>query len=151
MDMTTKQGKATPDQQSMYDVIMVQVRNMIYNDQGMKTVLEQIKSAEAGPQRGIGYTAAMLMKSVKGGIEKQGKTVPPDILMAAYAETVADLTEVAVAANIVPEDQKAAIAKAAMADGAKIFQQASKKKPAQPAQPMPPPAQPGLIKQAAGA
>jgi hypothetical protein len=139
------QGKASSEQQRMYDIVMLQVRGMVFNDGGIQTTLEQIKGAEKGPARGIGYTAAMLIKSVQGGLKEKGKKIPPEILMGAYAETVADLTEIAVAAGIVPEEAKAEVAKAAMADGAQIFRASGQKKPAQPA------GQPGIIKQASGA
>lgn len=157
--------KADPQQQKMYDIVMLQAREMIFNDVGMKSVVEQIGSAEKGPASGIGYTAAMLMKSVQGGLKEKGKRVPPEVLTGAYAETVADLTEVAVAAKLVPEEQKSVVAKQALAEGGAAFRGAGKPQPAQPhgaappaAQPAPPPArQPGLpsvgglVKQAMGA
>jgi len=149
--------KANEKSQRQYDIIMLQIREMIFNDNGgLEMVLDQVKSVEGGPAKGIGYTAAMMVKSIKGGLEEKGKKVSPEILQSAFMETVAELTEIAIAAKLVPADQKQAIAKQAATQGAQIFK-ASMSKPKEPPQsprsPMPgqPQAQPGIVQQQMGA
>ena len=152
--MTPKQ-KAPEKAQRQYDIVMLQVRGMIFSEFGIKAVVEQIQSAEGGPAKGIGYTAAMLMKSVSGALKKKGKKVSPEILKGAFAETVADLVEVAVAAKVIGEKDKQAVGRQALAEGAKVFKEASQPAGQSPRGPMlgaqPPAPEGGIVQTAMGA
>ena len=160
--MTPTNKKATPEQKQMFDGVMLNARKMIYDDTGVKTVVDKVSQSENGPAAGIGHTAAMILKSIKGGLEQQGRTIPPEVMLGALKETVGDVTDVAVAAKVLPEEQKIPTAQEAMRMGARFLSQ----KPPQQAQegqaapqqaappPMPTPGQApvdGLIKQATGA
>ncbi len=151
---------ADPKQQKMFDMVMANVRGMIFNDAGIKGVLDKIQSAEKGPVQGVAHTAAMLVKSVDGGIKQQGKMVPQPVLFGALRGAVGDLTEVAAAANIIPEEEKPKVAQAALPEAAQYLKQPQ---PAQGQQPpgaapgmQPAPAQPspqvdGIVNSAMGA
>lgn len=106
--------KADPAQQEMFDLVMANVRGMIFDDQGVNTVIEKIRGAEGGPAQGIGHTAAMVVKSVNGGIAKQGKQVPQPVMYGALRGAVGDLTEVSAAAKVIPEEQKPQVAQQAL-------------------------------------
>lgn len=109
--------------QRQYDIFMLAVRESIYSEHGLNAALSQIRTANGGVPTGIGYTAAMAVKSVKGGIEQQGKKVKPEIVQAAYMETVADLTELAISAGMVEKNQKKQVATEAAKAGVKFFRQ----------------------------
>ncbi len=111
------------DKQKEYDLFMVNVREMLYSEEGIKAALNQINSAEQGPVRGIAYTAAMAIKSVKGGFEQKGKQVPAEVLKTAFMELIADLVELAISAGALPEDQKKQAAGQALREGANIYKQ----------------------------
>jgi hypothetical protein len=150
--------KANERAQKQYDIIMLQIREIMFHDNGgLQSVVEQLQTVKGGPVRAIGYTAAMLVKSVKSGLAEKGKKVDPEILKAAFLETVANLVEVAIAAKIIPPDQKQQVAQQAAADGAQIFKQsaaAPKGAPPQPASMQQPPqgvAPAGIVQQELGA
>ena len=132
--------------QKMYDWVMLQAREMMFNDQGIQSIIGKIQSAD-DPAKGIGHTAAMLMRSVSSGAAEKGSRVSPQVLAAAFKETVGDLTEIAVAAKLVPEEAKAQVAASAIQQGAAFF-----KKPATPEQaPQGAPQAPGIVQSAMGA
>lgn len=111
------------DKQKEYDLFMVNVREMLYSESGIQAAMRQISSAEQGPVRGIAYTAAMAIKSIKGGFEQKGKKVPAEVLKTAFMELIADLVELAIASGVVTEDQKKQVASQALKDGADIYKQ----------------------------
>ena len=123
--------------QQDYDLFMVNVREMMYGEQGTPFILKQIQSADQGPIRGIAYTAAMIIKSIKGGFEQKGKKVEPQVLKTAFMETVADLIDLAISAGMLEEGQKKEAAQQALAQGAEIYKAAPKQQPQQ--------TQPGLV------
>ena len=112
------------DKQTNYDLFMVNVREMMYSDAGFDGIVSQIKSAEQGPVKGIAYTAAMIIKSIKGGFEQKKKKVSPEVLKTAFMETVADLVEISIASGIVEEGQKKQVATEALKQGADIYKKA---------------------------
>ena len=141
-------AKANEKQKSMYDTVMLQARSMIFTDYGIQAIVERIKGFSS-PEEGIAYTAAMMMRSIKGGYAKKGKVVPPEILAAAFKETVGDLIEVAVAAKLVHEDDKGEAAKNALHMGAIFYKKAKPTKGGAPQQPQGQPQ--GLVQSAMGA
>lgn len=111
------------DKQKEYDLFMVNVREMLYSEEGIKAALNQINSAEQGPIRGIAYTAAMAIKSVKGGFEQKGKQVPAEVLKTAFMELIADLVELSISSGAIDESQKKQAASQALKEGADIYKQ----------------------------
>jgi len=112
--------------QQDYDLFMVNVREMMYSDAGFDGIVSQIKSADQGPVRGVAYTAAMIIKSIKSGFEQKGKKVSPDVLKTAFMEIVADLVNIAIATGAIEEGQKKQVATEALREGANIYKQAEK-------------------------
>jgi hypothetical protein len=150
--------KPDPKKQSQFDIFMLQTRKSLYSDSGVEAFLSKIEQGD--PAKAVAHTAAMLTKSVKGGLEEKGKTVTPDILAAAFKRTLNDLMEIAVAAKAVPEDQAKEVAKSAIAQSEQFLKdkpQAQAQQPAPEPSPAQPPAQPpapamsGLAEQAMGA
>jgi hypothetical protein len=113
------------DKQTNYDLFMVNVREMMYSDAGFDGIVSQIKSSEQGPVKGIAYTAAMIIKSIKGGFEQKKKKVSPEVLKTAFMETVADLVEISIASGIIEEGQKKQVATEALKQGADIYKKAA--------------------------
>lgn len=122
-------------EQQDYDLFMVNVREMMYSEQGTPFILQQIQSSEQGPAKGIGYTAAMIIKSIKGGFEQKGKKVEPQVLKTAFMETVADLVDLAIASGMIEESQKKEIAQQALSQGAEIYKSSPKAPQGQPQRP----------------
>jgi hypothetical protein len=112
-------------EQKQYDVVMVNVREILYSEYGLKAALDQVRTAQGGPAQGIGNAAAMTVKSVFTGLKEKGKNVDPKVLAGALAETVADLTELCVSAGLVQENEKKAVSKAAMAEASKALKGAT--------------------------
>lgn len=113
--------KADPAQQEMFDLVMANVRGMVFDDTGVNTVIDKIRSADGGPAQGIGHTAAMMVKSVSGGVQKQGKQIPQPVMFGALRGAVGDLTEVAAASKIIPEEQKSQVAQQALPQAVKFL------------------------------
>lgn len=116
--------KANQQQQSLYDYMMANVRHIVFNDQGVKTLLDKVQSSDGGPVQGIGHTSAMLVRSVSGGLAQQGMEPPQDVVFGALRGTVSDLTEVAAAAKVIPDEQKTQVAQGALADAVNTFKSA---------------------------
>lgn len=131
--------------QKDYDLFMVNVREMMYSEQGTPFILQQIQATEQGPIRGIAYTAAMIIKSIKGGFEMKGKKVSPDVLKTAFMETVADLIDLSISAGFIQESQKKEAAQQALAQGAEIYKKAPKQQSQQTQQMQQPQQTQGLV------
>lgn len=149
-----------PDQrkQTQFDIFMLQTRKSLYNDAGVEAFMSKLEQGD--PAKAVAHTAAMLTKSVKGGLEEKGKNVAPEILAAAFKRTLNDLMEIAVAAGKIPEGQEKDVAKRAIAESEQFLKEPEARQPAQPSpmqSPAQPPAQPpapqpsGLAEQAMGA
>jgi hypothetical protein len=152
--------KATPEQQQQYDAVMLAARGIIYSDQGAPMVLQKLAGGRDNLGETIGHTAAMILSSVKGGIENKGRQVPNEILFHADQELVADLVEIADASNMLDGADKKKVSNEAFLNSAKTFSE-RQKQPQQPQQAPPqtggiaappqPAQQPGLIAAAQGA
>ena len=146
--------EANPEQK-IFDFVVANSREMIFNETGVKAVLAKMQAAE--PAKAIGHTAGMILKSVQGGIKEQGLQIPPTVLSAAYKEVIGDLVELASVNGIIPEESKREVAIQAAQTGVEMLKNVKQAKaaqatqPAQPAQPMPPVSKGGLINETMGA
>lgn len=135
-------------QQKQFDVVMVNVREILYSEYGLKAALDIVRGAKEGPAQGIGIAASNVLKSVYTGLKQKGKNADQKVVAGALAETVADITELCVSAGLVPEEQKQEIGKAAMGYASQALKSPAKpSKPPQPQQPAPQ----GLVQNAMGA
>lgn len=148
-----QQPNVSPQEQKQYDAVMLQARGMIYGDPkkpdnliGFRTILEKLGSGKKDIGVTIGHTAAMIIRSIQTGIQQQGKKVPGDILFHAGMEVVAELIEIAEAANIMSKSQEAKVKKQALFEGMRVFGIVQKtpppQQPQQPQQPQAAQAQP---------
>lgn len=150
-----EEKQVTPQEQSMYDTIAVSARGIIFGEQGFKATLEKLTSGE-DIGKSIGHTAAMILRSVEGGIKKQGRQVPPAILIQAADDVLSDLIDIAEAAKLIDKKHESEIAKQALDEILRVLttvgrQQKAQQQPgAQPA-PQQPQSQGGLVQQAMGA
>lgn len=151
-----------PQAQAQYDAVMKQALGIIYGEQSKNMVLQKLQGGAEDLPLAIGHTAANVLQSVVGGIEKQGRSVPKPVIAGVAQEIVAELMEIAIAAKLMEEGQAKEIAPQAMAaakaEYAKLQggQQSSPQgqQPAQAGGPMPPQAPPqtqGIIASRMGA
>src|SRR6185369_4280566 len=112
-------ANVSPQEQKQYDTIVTACFAMMYKQPGIAMVIQKLMAEKANIAQGIGHTAAMIIISVKGGIEKQGGHVPGDILYAAGQEVIADLIEIAVGSGLMEEKDTDEVAQKALFYGLK--------------------------------
>lgn len=100
-----EQPNVSPEEQAQYDRVIIEAQGLMYTENGIKTIVQKLTSMKDRLPLAIGHTAAMLIKSVSGGLKKAGQPVEGDVLFAAGQEIVADLIEIAQAAKLVPEGE----------------------------------------------
>lgn len=122
------QPNVTPEEQRMYDAVMMQARGILFgkadDDQGFRIVLDKLRKGKQAIGETIGHTAAMVLMSVKKGVEKQGREVPGDILFHAGEEIIDDLLEIAAADKLMKETDTERVKKQAMFEAMRIAGQA---------------------------
>lgn len=121
---TDGQANVTPEEQKQYESIITIALNQIYSERGFPIVIKKLGSFVDRPAFGIGHTAAMLLMSVKKGIEQKGGTVPDDVLFSAAQEVVSDLVDIAVGANVIDKETGDKIGEEAFYEGMKAYGQA---------------------------
>ena len=120
----TSEGESsnvTPEEQAMYDAVVTAARGIIFDDARFKIVLDKLAGGKDELASTLGHTAAMVMISVQGGIEKQGRTVPGDIMLHAGTEILDDLIEIAMRMKLMDESQREEVTKKALFEGMKVF------------------------------
>jgi hypothetical protein len=120
-DQSGEQPNVSPEEQKLYDLVMTQAQAIVYNEHGVQAVVEKLKAMRDNPAKAIGHSAAMILRSVKGGLAKANVDVPDDVLFHAGTELVADLTELATAAKVISEDQAAQVGQEAIFEGLKTY------------------------------
>lgn len=148
--------KPNPAQQKQYDVFITQARKILYDQTSIEALFKKLQSSDA--TKAVGHTAAMVAKSIKGGMEQQNMPVEDAVVAGAVKMLVNDILEIVVSADIIPKEKAKAIAKDAVMQ-AMQFLNAPDKAPQQPQQGGPelPPQQPqqpapqGMVQQAMGA
>jgi hypothetical protein len=146
--MKPNTAKANPQQQQMYDLVMVNARKVIYgtepnDNQRFEVLVQKLKAAQGEVGDAIGQTAALILTNVSGALAKKGMTVPPEILYAAGRELVAELIVIAQSAKVIPPGKQTAIEQQALQAGLKAYQKAQQPPQAGPqGAPVSPPPQP---------
>lgn len=152
--------KPSPAQQKQYDMFITQARKVLYEQTSIEGALKKMGMNK--PEVAIGHTAAMIAQSIKGGLEQQGMPVEQAVVNGAVKSLVNDILEIAVAADVLPEDEAKGVAKGAVEQGVKLASAAPEAKQPQQGGPQPapqpqqqptpqPPQQGGLVQQAMGA
>lgn len=170
MDQTDSHA-VSPEEQQLYDHVMLAARQNIFGDKNddtrFKMVVQRLLKGRDELASNIGGIAAVTMINIAGAIQKQGKQVPGDILLHAGDELVDNLIQIAEEAKLAKPSEHDELKKQAMFDGIKLYAQSQKGQgqgaapaqpgppqgqPPQPAQPpTPPPQAPGIINAARGA
>lgn len=115
------ESNVSPEEQAQYDIVITAARGILFGEATFKVVMDKLSGGKAEIGKTIGHTAAMVITSIKGGVEKQGREVPGDILFHAGEEVVADLIEMAVAAKLMQEADSERVTKEALFEGLKVF------------------------------
>lgn len=112
----------TPEEQRLYDTVVLAAQSLIYADVSRKMVVQKLRDeGRENPAFAIGHTAAMLMLSIRGNAEDQGVEIPDDILLAAGQEIVADLLDIAQAARLVTKADRDKVYEQAVLEGVRAF------------------------------
>lgn len=117
-DQKIDQPNVSPEEQRMYDMVMHQARGILFgkgeDDSGFRIVLDKLGKGQQQIGETIGHTAAMVLLSVKKGVEKKGRQIPSDILFHAGDEVIDDLLEIAEAAKFLEAKDMERVKKEAM-------------------------------------
>lgn len=136
-------GNVTPEEQKMYDAVMLAARTNIYgdakDDTRFKMVVQRLMQGRQDLASNVGGIAAVTMLNIAGSAQKQGKQVPGDVLLHAGDELVDDLLEIAEKAGLSKPAQHDELKKQAMFDGIKLFAQDQQKQKQGAAGGQPPP------------
>ena len=121
-DDGTEQGNVDPKIQAMYEAFATQVMEDIYQNPGMvQTIADKMKAMGPPIENAIGHTGAMMVMSVKEGLAKAGKSVPPEVIMLAGQDTVAELCSIAAAAGLAPEEGQDKLFAASLMQAVKVY------------------------------
>ena len=118
-----EQPNVTPEEQAAYDKVVVGAQSMIWSEETMPAVLGKLRdfARQKGPAFAIGHTAAMILASQRANAEEAGEKLDDELLLAAGAEVVAELLEIAVAAKLVKPADEERVYNEAMPEGTRIF------------------------------
>lgn len=118
----------SPQDQALYDRVMVIARQNIYGDPGddarYKIVLQRLAGGKAELAATIGRITGTILANIQGALQKGGKSVPNYILLHAGLEIIADLAEISVAAKLADQAQVQAITKEAALTAVQTFKAA---------------------------
>jgi len=118
-----EQPNVTPEEQAIYDKVVVGAQSMIWSEETMPAILEKLRdfTRQKGPAFAIGHTAAMILASQRANAEEAGEKLDDELLLAAGAEVVAELLEIVVAAGLVKPADQERVYNEAMLEGTRIF------------------------------
>lgn len=84
---------ATEEEQQDYDMLVIRSGKMMLGE-GRDNILDMLGSSET-PAKGLGKVAAMLIKSLVDSAKQGGREISPDAAMAAGAEVIEELSDLA--------------------------------------------------------
>lgn len=116
----TEQPNVSPQEQAMYDTVVLNARGIIFGDKN-ETVVKKLEEAGENVAESVGHTAAMILRSIAGGIEKKGRQVPKEVLVSAMDDVISDLIDVATAAKITTAKEEGKVAEGALKSGVKLL------------------------------
>jgi len=119
-----EEPNVSPEEQAQYDTTMTMLLHAIYGKEAFPQILAKLGSGRDNPAHIIGHTAAMLIRSVSGGVKEQGKQIPDDILFAVGQEVVSELIEIAIGSDIIKKEEAQKVGEAAFYEGLKTYGQA---------------------------
>ena len=96
-----KEEQASPQEQKMYDAIVEPMLGMVHGEKTADKIIESLKGGMS-----IGNLTFQIGMVIVGEIEKQGKSVPDEILQMAAEDVVEDLVEISVSIGLIPDEQE---------------------------------------------
>lgn len=121
--MEEEQPNVTPQEQKQYDTVVTKAMELLYADDRLPTLLDKLQKNTDNITSEIGHSAAMTLMTISKTVENQGQEIPEEILFSAGAEIVSQVTDIAVAAKLVPEEGSEKIAEAALYEGLRVWGQ----------------------------
>lgn len=101
---TEAEGNVSPEEQEQYDAFMQNALEVIYprgeDAQVAPNILNGLKATPDKPLLALANTAVSMVVGLRDSAEKAGNPIGDDVLFHAGADLVAELAEVAEAANI---------------------------------------------------
>jgi hypothetical protein len=98
-DMGGQPQQASPEEQALYDKIVGQAMNLVYDKEFMPQVIEMLKG-EGDPVEGLARTAALVIARIATSGEKAGVQMKGDVLHHAGTEILEDLAELSREADV---------------------------------------------------
>lgn len=89
-DQTTQQ--ASPEEQALYDKVVAQAFDLIYDKRMLPGVVEMLKGG-GDPVEGLATAAAQITARVASAAQQAGQQIPPDVLLHAGTEIYEDLAD----------------------------------------------------------
>lgn len=91
--------QASPEEQQLYNAVVGQAFNMIYDRKFLPTVIDMLKG-NGDPVEGLATAAAQVTARVAKSAKQSGRDIPPDVLLHAATEVFEDLAELSRTAGI---------------------------------------------------
>ncbi len=113
----------TPAEQQQYDIVVTAGLNLIFGKQSFPEVVAKLVGQKDNIAVVLGHTAAMILMSVNGGVKKQGKMIPADVMYGAGQEIVSSLCDLAVHLNLMTQAQFQKVYQAALFEGLRVWGQ----------------------------
>lgn len=98
-DMGAQPQQASPEEQALYDKIVGQAMNLVYDKKFMPQVLKMLEG-EGDPVEGLARAAALVIARIATSGEKAGIKMKGDVLHHAGTEILEDLAELSKEAGI---------------------------------------------------
>lgn len=115
----------TPEEQAMYDTVMVNARKVLYGDRDddsrFKVLLQRMAAGKANLPETIGQIAATVLLNIAGAAEQKQRQIPGDVLFHAGDEIVDDLIEIAASGKLMEQGQAEQVKKGALFAGLKMY------------------------------
>jgi hypothetical protein len=105
----------------MYDAVVTAALNQMYEPKAFPILCQKLKESADNISAGIGHSGAMILKSIKGAAEKQGKSIPDDVLFSTADEVIGQLCDIAVGIKVLDPKGVQKVAEAAMYEGVRVW------------------------------
>jgi hypothetical protein len=116
-----EQPNVTPEEQKEYDSLFTAAIKSLYDENRIPMLLKKLGENRDNISTEIGHTAAMILSSLKGGIQEQEGDVSDDVLFEVGQDVVGELCHIAVAAKLMDESRVNDVASAALFEGMRVW------------------------------
>jgi len=123
LNLDEEPANVTPEEQKMYDTVVVKAMQLLYDPQRLPVILDKLKANTDNISGEIGHSAAMTMMTIYRTVQNSDQEIPEDVLYAAGQEIVSQIVDIAEAAGLVHENGAEKVAEAALYEGLRIWGQ----------------------------